>query len=79
LDVTDIWIDQFESVLASQPPNWYSGTAGQPFSIASFHSGISGFQTAASRTLGSSPGSSSGSGGGGSVGGGGGGGGGGSW
>ncbi len=79
MDVTDIWIDQFENVLASQPPNWYSGTAGRPFSIASFHSGISGFQTAASRTLGSSPGSSSGSGGGGSVGGGGGGGGGGSW
>lgn len=79
MDVTDIWIDQFENVLASQPPNWYSGAAGRPFSIASFHSGISGFQTAASRTLGSSPGSSSGSGGGGSVGGGGGGGGGGSW
>lgn len=82
LDVTDIWIDQFESVLASQPPTWYSGTHGQPFSVSSFHSGLSSFQTAATRTLGSSPGSSSGSGGssgGGSVGGGGGGGGGGSW
>lgn len=82
LDVTDIWVDQFETVLASQPPTWYSGTPGRSFSTASFHSGLSGFQTAASRTLGSSPGSSSGSGGssgGGSVGGGGGGGGGGSW
>ncbi|HRP07457.1 MAG TPA: DUF2207 domain-containing protein, partial [Gemmatimonadales bacterium] len=79
LDVTDIWVSQFATALTSQPPTWYSGTPGQHFSSASFQSGLSGFQTAATRTLGSSPGSSSGSGGGGSVGGGGGGGGGGSW
>lgn len=78
LDVSDIWMKQFAGVLESTPPNWYSGSMGQ-FNMASFSQGLSGFQTAATRTLGSSPGSSSGSGGGGSVGGGGGGGGGGSW
>ncbi|HET9605103.1 MAG TPA: DUF2207 domain-containing protein [Gemmatimonadales bacterium] len=78
LDVSDIWVSQFAGVLASQPPNWYVGTSGQ-FNVGNFSSGLSSFQTAATRTMGSSPGSSSGSGGGGSVGGGGGGGGGGSW
>ena len=78
LDVSDIWVSQFAGVLASQPPNWYMGTSGN-FNVGSFSSGLSSFQTAATRTMGSSPGSSSGSGGGGSVGGGGGGGGGGSW
>ncbi len=77
LDVSDIWVSQFADVLRSAPPNWYVGT-GQ-FNVGNFSSGLSGFQTAATRTMGSSPGSSSGSGGGGSVGGGGGGGGGGSW
>ena len=79
LDVSDLWVKQFEPVLASQPPNWYVGARVGHFSAGSFSSSLSGFQTAATRTLGSSPGSSSGSGGGGSVGGGGGGGGGGSW
>src|SRR5690606_5219936 len=82
LDVTDIWVDQFETVLASQPPTWYSGTPGRSFSTASFHSGLSGCRAAASRMLGSRLGSGSGSGGssgGGSGGGGGGGGGGGPW
>lgn len=78
LDVSDIWVSQFAGVLASEPPSWYVGTAGH-FNVANFSSGLSSFQTAATRTMGSSPGSSSGSGGGGSVGGGGGGGGGGSW
>ena len=78
LDVSDIWVKQFAGVLASQPPTWYVGTPGH-FNVSSFSSSISSFQTAATRTMGSSPGSSSGSGGGGSVGGGGGGGGGGSW
>lgn len=79
LNVTDIWVEQFSTVLVSQPPTWYAGTPGRSFSSASFQSGLTGFQAAATRTLGSSPGSSSGGGGGGSVGGGGGGGGGGSW
>ena len=78
LDVSDIWVGQFAGVLASQPPTWYVGTAGH-FNVGNFSSGLTSFQTAATRTMGSSPGSSSGSGGGGSVGGGGGGGGGGSW
>jgi hypothetical protein len=79
LNVSDIWVKQFATVLASQPPTWYVGGNVGQFNIASFQSGLSSFQTAATRTMGSSPGSSSGSGGGGSVGGGGGGGGGGSW
>jgi hypothetical protein len=79
LDASDIWVDQFASVLASTPPTWYVGTNMHAFNVSSFRSGLSGFQTAATRTMGSSPGSSSGGGGGGSVGGGGGGGGGGSW
>lgn len=79
LKVSDIWLDQFASVLASQPPTWYVGAHPGTFNAASFKSTFADFTTAASRTMGSSPGSSSGSGGGGSVGGGGGGGGGGSW
>ena len=79
LDVSDLWVAQFEPVLASQPPRWYVGSHPGYFSAGSFSHSLSGFKTAATRTLGSSPGSSSGSGGGGSVGGGGGGGGGGSW
>ncbi len=79
LDASDIWVDQFAGVLASTPPTWYVGTNMHAFNLGSFRSGLNGFQTAATRTMGSSPGSSSGGGGGGSVGGGGGGGGGGSW
>ncbi len=79
LDVSDIWVDQFASVLASQPPTWYVGSHPGHFSASAFKSSLSSFTTAATRTMGSSPGSSSGSGGGGSVGGGGGGGGVGSW
>ena len=78
LDVSDIWVKQFAGILGATPPTWYGGTAGN-FNVGSFSSGLTSFQTAATRTMGSSPGSSSGSGGGGSVGGGGGGGGGGSW
>lgn len=79
LNVSDIWVKQFATVLASQPPTWYVGHGINHFNAASFSEGISGFSSAATATMGSSPGSSSGSGGGGSVGGGGGGGGGGSW
>ncbi len=78
LDVSDIWVKQFADVLSAAPPTWYAGTPGH-FNVAGFSNGLTDFQSAATRTMGSSPGSSSGSGGGGSVGGGGGGGGGGSW
>lgn len=79
LRVSDIWVKQFGPILASNPPTWYvGGTPGQ-FNMTNFSNGLNGFQSAATRTMGSSPGSSSGGGGGGSVGGGGGGGGGGSW
>ena len=80
LDVSDIWVEQFADVLAASPPAWYAGsTYGSGFSANGFQSGLADFRSAATRTMGSSPGSSSGAGGGGSVGGGGGGGGGGSW
>ncbi len=79
LDVSDIWVAQFAGVLASSPPTWYVGSTPGSFNAHHFQSGISDFRGAATRTMGSAPGSSSGSGGGGSVGGGGGGGGGGSW
>ena len=79
LNVSDIWVKQFATVLASQPPTWYVGHGIGHFNSASFTESLSSFSSAATRTMGSSPGSSSGSGGGGSVGGGGGGGGGGSW
>lgn len=79
LDVSDIWVRQFATVLASSPPTWYTGNYPGGFNVRSFQSGLGDFRSAATKTLGSSPGSSSGSGGGGSVGGGGGGGGGGSW
>jgi hypothetical protein len=79
LKVTDIWVKQFSHVLASTPPTWYVGANMHHFNANQFTSSLNDFQTAATRTMGSSPGSSSGGGGGGSVGGGGGGGGGGSW
>ncbi|HEY9479600.1 MAG TPA: DUF2207 domain-containing protein, partial [Gemmatimonadaceae bacterium] len=79
LDVSDIWVKQFATVLASSPPTWYTGSTPGRFDVHHFQSGLGDFRNAATKTLGSSPGSSSGSGGGGSVGGGGGGGGGGSW
>ncbi len=79
LDVSEIWVKQFGPVLASEPPSWYVGNAMTGFNVNRFSQSLTSFQTAATRTMGSSPGSSSGSGGGGSVGGGGGGGGGGSW
>jgi uncharacterized membrane protein YgcG len=79
LDATDIWVDQFAAALASNPPTWYVGIHPGHFDIGGFRSGVTGFSTAATKTMGSAPGSSSGGGGGGSVGGGGGGGGGGSW
>ncbi|MGE0346476.1 MAG: DUF2207 domain-containing protein [Gemmatimonadales bacterium] len=78
-DVSDIWVKQFGPILAANPPTWYVGMHPGRFDAGSFSDSLSGFQSAAGKTLGSSPGSSSGSGGGGSVGGGGGGGGGGSW
>ena len=73
----DIWVKQFEGVLTAAPA-WY-GSDLSSWNANSFGSRMAGFQSAATRTLGSAPGSSSGGGGGGSVGGGGGGGGGGSW
>jgi len=79
LRVSDIWVKQFAPILAATPPTWYVGSTPGRFDVDHFSNGLSGFQTAATRTMGSSPGSSSGGGGGGSVGGGGGGGGGGSW
>lgn len=77
LDVSDLWVRQFDGLL-TEPPTWYAGSM-QGFSSGGFHQSLAGFQSAAASTLQSAPGGSSGSGGGGSVGGGGGGGGGGSW
>ncbi len=77
LDASDIWVKQFEGVLTAAPA-WY-GSDLSNWNSNAFGSQMAGFQSAATRTLGSAPGSSSGGGGGGSVGGGGGGGGGGSW
>jgi uncharacterized membrane protein YgcG len=84
LDVSDLWVDQFQGIL-TQPPDWYAGTwsgsgPGGGWNLAGFRETLGDFRGAASSTLQSAPGSSgSGSGGGGSVGGGGGGGGGGAW
>jgi hypothetical protein len=81
LNVSDIWVRQFEGIL-TRPPDWYDGRmTGAYWSSTAFGNDLSGFRTAAASTLASSPGGSGGSGsfGGGSVGGGGGGGGGGSW
>ena len=84
LDVSDLWVDQFQGIL-TQPPDWYAGTwsgsgPGGSWNLAGFRETLGDFRGAASSTLQSAPGSSgSGSGGGGSVGGGGGGGGGGAW
>ena len=77
LDVTELWVRQFEGLLTA-PPEWYAGSM-QGFSSGGFSESLSSFRSSAASTLQSSPGGSSGSGGGGSVGGGGGGGGGGSW
>jgi len=77
LDVSDLWVRQFDGLL-TEPPQWYAGSMGG-FSSGGFHQSLSSFRSSAASTLQSSPGGSSGSGGGGSVGGGGGGGGGGSW
>jgi hypothetical protein len=77
LDVSDLWVRQFEGLLTT-PPSWYAGST-QGFSSGGFHQSLSSFRSSAASTLQSAPGGSSGSGGGGSVGGGGGGGGGGSW
>lgn len=77
LDVSDLWVKQFDGLL-TEPPQWYAGTMGG-FSSGGFHQSLAGFRSSAASTLSSAPGGSSGSGGGGSVGGGGGGGGGGSW
>lgn len=79
LDVTDLWMEQFEGIL-TRPPDWYDGRVAH-WNMAAFSSDLSSFRASAAATLASSPGGSGGSGsfGGGSVGGGGGGGGGGSW
>lgn len=79
LDVTDLWVEQFEGIL-TRPPDWYDGRVAN-WNVAAFSHDLSSFRTSAASTLASSPGGSGGSGsfGGGSVGGGGGGGGGGSW
>ena len=77
LDVSDLWVRQFDGLL-TEPPTWYAGSM-HGFSSGGFNQSLASFQSAAATTLQSAPGGSSGSGGGGSVGGGGGGGGGGSW
>ena len=77
LDVSDLWVRQFDGLL-TEPPTWYAGSM-HGFSSGGFHQSLASFQSTAASTLQSAPGGSSGSGGGGSVGGGGGGGGGGSW
>lgn len=77
LDVSDLWVRQFEGLLTT-PPGWYAGSV-HGFSSGGFHQSLASFRTSAASTLQSAPGGSAGSGGGGSVGGGGGGGGGGSW
>ena len=77
LDVSELWVRQFDGLL-TEPPTWYAGSI-HGFSSGGFHQSLASFQSAAATTLQSAPGGSSGSGGGGSVGGGGGGGGGGSW
>jgi len=77
LNVSDLWVRQFEGLLTA-PPNWYAGSV-HGFSSGGFEQSLGSFRSSAASTLGSAPGGSSGSGGGGSVGGGGGGGGGGSW
>jgi uncharacterized membrane protein YgcG len=77
LDVSDLWVRQFDGLL-TEPPQWYAGTMGG-FSSGGFNQSLASFRSSAATTLSSAPGGSSGSGGGGSVGGGGGGGGGGSW
>lgn len=80
LDVTELWMEQFEGIL-TRPPDWYDGRVAH-WNTAAFASDLSAFRSTAASTLASSPGGSSGgsgSFGGGSVGGGGGGGGGGSW
>ncbi len=74
LDVSDEWMDKFESI-AVDPPNWYSGNHGGYFSMHQFHSFMNQTMSSASSSMTSSPSSS----GGGSSGGGSGGGGGGSW
>lgn len=81
LNVSDIWVSQFEGIL-TRPPDWYDGRMiGGHWSPTAFNRDLTGFRAMAASTLVSSPGGSGGSGsfGGGSVGGGGGGGGGGSW
>jgi uncharacterized membrane protein YgcG len=81
LDVSDVWAQQFESVVTSSPV-WYEGTNGSGFRTNAFVESLSDFRSSASKLLASAPGADfagGGSFGGGSVGGGGGGGGGGSW
>ena len=75
LDVSDIWVKQFENI-AIAPPSWYSGTG--DFSMHTFGTFMSSTMASATTAMSSSPSSGGGSGGG-SSGGGSGGGGGGSW
>lgn len=79
LDVTELWMEQFQGIL-TRPPEWYDGRVAH-WNTSAFANDLSAFRSSAASTLVSSPGGSGGSGsfGGGSVGGGGGGGGGGSW
>ena len=76
LGITDIWVEQFESI-AMEPPHWYTSSYGTPFHYHSFNSFMRHTMSSAQAAMISSP-RSSGSGGG-FSGGGGGGGGGGSW
>ena len=78
LGVSDVWINQFESI-ALEEPNWYNSH--DNFSFHTFGAFMNSTMSSASTAMSSSPSSSSGgsSSGGGSSGGGSGGGGGGSW
>ncbi|MBO4396605.1 MAG: DUF2207 domain-containing protein [Eubacterium sp.] len=75
LNITDEWVNQFESI-AMEPPDWYHSPYGSGFHYHSFHSFMNRTMTSAQAAMTSTPGGSSG---GGFSGGGGGGGGGGSW
>ena len=76
LNITDKWVEQFESI-AMEPPGWYHGPYGSTFQYHSFNTFMAHTMTSAQMAMTSTPSSSSS--GGGFSGGGGGGGGGGSW
>ncbi len=76
LGITDIWVNQFESI-AMEPPHWYAGSHANGFNYYSFNRFMNNTMSSARTAMTSTPGGSGS--GGGFSGGGGGGGGGGSW